>query len=76
MITNAQAIRTCLVQRRRLLLNRYRSELERVEEELAARDIESVERATEEWDARVLSSLGDADIRSIVAVTSRSLRAP
>lgn len=45
-----------------------------MEEELAARDIETVERATEEWDAGVLSRLGDTDLRAIVAVTEAIAR--
>lgn len=62
------AIRQRLILRRRELLTRYRDELARVEEELAMRDPELVERATEDWDAEVLSSLGDSDMRAIVAV--------
>lgn len=67
-------VRAHLLQRRRALLQRYREELERVEEELASRDIETVERATEEWDAGVLSRLGDVDMRSIVALTEAIAR--
>lgn len=63
-----EAIRNRLFLRRRALLTRYRDELERVEEELATKHAEDVERATEQWDAEVLSSLGDADVRSLVAV--------
>ena len=69
-----ETIRARLLQRRRELLSRYRAELERVEEELAARDIETVERATEEWDAQVLSSLGDHDLHAIVAVSAAITR--
>lgn len=57
-----------------MLLQRYREELERVEEELASRDIETVERANEEWDATVLSTLGDLDMRSIVAISEAITR--
>lgn len=57
-----------LILRRRELLNRYRDELARVEEELAMRHPEPAEHAMEDWDARVLSSLGDTDMRAIVAV--------
>ena len=67
-MTPPQQVRARLLQHRRTLLQRYREELERVEEELAARDIENVERATEEWDAQVLSKLGDTDMRAIVAI--------
>jgi RNA polymerase-binding protein DksA len=62
------AIRHRLILRRRELLTRYRDELARVEEELAMRHPEPVEHATEDWDAQILSSLGDTDMRAIVAV--------
>jgi RNA polymerase-binding protein DksA len=63
-----EAIRERLLARRRELLRRYRDELERVEEELSTRQAEDVERASEQWDAEVLSALGDTDVRAIVAV--------
>jgi RNA polymerase-binding protein DksA len=62
------AIRQRLLARRRELLTRYRDELERVEEELASRTAEMVESSSEEWDARVISSLGDCDVRALVEV--------
>lgn len=62
------AIRARLILRRRELLTRYRDELARVEEELAMRHPEPAEHAMEDWDAQVLSSLGDTDMRAIVAV--------
>ena len=62
------AIRQRLILRRRQLLIRYRDELARVEEELAMRHSEPAEHAMEDWDAQVLSSLGDTDMRAIVAV--------
>ena len=63
-----EAIRHRLLARRRELLTRYRDELERVEEELSARTAEVVECSAEEWDARVVSSLGEADVRALVEV--------
>ena len=68
MPTTKEAARQRLLARRRELLARYRDELERVEEELSARTAEVVESSAEEWDARVISSLGDADVRAIVEV--------
>ena len=56
------------MERRRELLARYRDELERIDEELAEHDPEVVESSTEQWDASVLSSLGDADARALDAV--------
>jgi DnaK suppressor protein len=61
-------IRHRLLARRRALLKRYRDELERVEEELDSRTAESVETSAEEWDARVISSLGDTDARALTEV--------
>lgn len=63
-----------LLQRRHALLARYRDEIDRAEQELAARDVEAVARATEEWDVRVLSSLGDHDLKSIVAINEALAR--
>lgn len=58
-------IRNRLLQRRRDLLARYHDELARAAEELDSREIEEIENATELWDARVLSRLGDADARTL-----------
>ncbi len=63
-----ESIRHRLLARRRELLTRYKDELDRVEEELSARTAESVESSAEEWDARVVSSLGDTDVRALVEV--------
>lgn len=61
-------LRHRLILRRRELVNRYRDELARADEELAMRHSEPAEHAMEDWDARVLSGLGDTDMRAIVAV--------
>jgi DnaK suppressor protein len=74
MLSKMEAIHARLVQRRRLLLGRYRDELARVEEELAQRDAETVERSTEEWDARVLATLGHTDLHAIVALNEAMRR--
>jgi DnaK suppressor protein len=74
MSTSDASVRARLLERRRALLRRYRDELERVEEELAAQQAEVVERSSEQWDARVLSSLGDTDVRAIVAVVEALAR--
>ena len=57
-----------LLQRRRDLLLRYHGELARADEELDSREIEEIENATELWDARVLSLLGDADAQALAQV--------
>lgn len=69
-----EAIRARLLGRRRELLRRYRDELARVEEELEARHAEDLERSAEQWDAAVLSTLGDTDVRAIVAVVDALAR--
>ncbi|MCX5744156.1 MAG: TraR/DksA C4-type zinc finger protein [Proteobacteria bacterium] len=51
-----------LLARRHELLARYQDGRERVDQELAEHDPEVVERATEQWDASVVSKLGDADL--------------
>jgi RNA polymerase-binding transcription factor DksA len=63
-------IKRRLLQRRHELLHRYHAELERANEELSSREIEDVENATELWDARVLSLLGDADARALTQVVA------
>src|SRR5262249_30645462 len=56
--------------RRQQLLSRYQDGVERAGEELELRDSEEVERATEEWDARVLVSLSDADLRELSGIVA------
>ena len=56
-----------LLQRRRRLLARYDDELARAHE-LEAREIEQIETAAEQWDARVLSRLSDADAVALARV--------
>jgi len=51
-------------------MSRYHDGVDRAGEELEARDSEEVERATEEWDARVLSSLGEADLRELTGIVA------
>lgn len=69
-----QAIRQRLIVRRRHLLNRYRDELARIEEELSTPQPEPVDLAAEQWDAKLLTALGDVDLRGIVAVMAALAR--
>ncbi len=62
-------IRTELVTRRRQVMARYHDTLRRADEELATPESEDVERATEQWDARVLSELSHVDLRELVRLT-------
>ncbi len=67
-------IKNRLLQRRRDLLARYHDELARASEELESREIEDVENANELWDARVLTTLSNADadaLRLIVEALRR-----
>jgi RNA polymerase-binding transcription factor DksA len=63
-------IRGRLEAHRFALLARYRAELERADEELAARAAEPVEAASEQWDARVLSLMSEMDARALESVTA------
>ena len=65
-----QRIRKRLLQRRQDLLTRYHGEIDRAAEELESRETEDVEQATEQWDARVLSRLGDADVASLQRIAA------
>jgi DnaK suppressor protein len=67
-----QRIRDRLLKQRAQLLSRYRNGVERTGEELEALESESeeVERATELWDTRVQSSLGDNDVRELAGIVA------
>ncbi|MDQ3365695.1 MAG: TraR/DksA family transcriptional regulator [Myxococcota bacterium] len=54
-----------LMTHRHQLLARFHDERARADEELANADPEIVETATEQWDAQVLSRLGDADAAAL-----------
>jgi RNA polymerase-binding protein DksA len=62
-------MRQRLLRQRRQLLWRYHEELDRAEE-LSAPEIEDVDRAAEQWDARVLAQLGKTDAAALERVTS------
>lgn len=65
-----QRIKDRLLQRRREVLSRYHAELDRAVEELDSRETEDIENATELWDARVLSLLGDADVHALAQIVA------
>lgn len=62
--------RARLLERRHVLLSRYREGVARADEELAEREPEMVERATEQHDAEVLSLLGDAEVEALEEVVA------
>ncbi|HEX7840302.1 MAG TPA: TraR/DksA C4-type zinc finger protein [Kofleriaceae bacterium] len=61
-------IRDRLDTRRAQLLARYRDATERAEEELATPPRELIDVASEQWDARLLSEMTDADARALEGV--------
>jgi DnaK suppressor protein len=65
-----QFLRQRLIRQRLQLLARYHDELARAGEELESHESEDVERATEQWDARVLSALGDGDARALAEIVA------
>jgi len=65
-----QRVRNRLLKRRQQLLARFHDGVARAGEELESPDSEEVERATEQWDARVLSSLGDNDVRELAGIAA------
>lgn len=67
---NTRRIKSQLLARRTDLLARYAGELQRAAEELESPEIEEVEKATEQWDARVLSLLGAADLAALDRITA------
>ncbi len=63
-------IKAHLLQRRQDLLARYHDELGRAAEELESQESEEIEKSTEQWDARVLSLLGDADAAALARIVA------
>lgn len=59
------SIREQLLQHRSAVLARYHGVRELAEAELSERDPEEIERATEQWDAQVLSRLSDSDAQAL-----------
>jgi DnaK suppressor protein len=68
MTLDPDAVRRTLMARRHQLLARYLGAIDRVNEELDSREIEAVENATEQWDARLLSAMSDTDARALDGV--------
>jgi RNA polymerase-binding transcription factor DksA len=67
---NETSLRVELMMRRDLLRERQREELDRAGEQQTLHEIETVEHAAEQWDASVLSSLGEVDGRAIGEVVA------
>ena len=68
-----QSIREQLLQRRREVLARYHGVRELADAALSEHDPEEIERATEQWDAQVLSRLSDSDAHTLEDII-RALR--
>ena len=75
-ITKAKArkARGVLDERRRDLLTRYRNTLDNVEEELSTPGHEVIDVANEQWDARVMSHMSDADAHALANVVAAMRR--
>jgi DnaK suppressor protein len=69
-IDRIQRIHDRLRRQRFEVLARYRDELARAAEQAGWHEPEDVERATEQWDLRVLDILGEADHRQIVGLSA------
>jgi DnaK suppressor protein len=65
---NPHKIRELLQARRTTLLARYQGALERTAEELATPERDPLDTASEQWDARVVSMVSDADARTLERV--------
>lgn len=74
MSLDPNAIRKRLQERRRQLFSRYRGAIDRVDEELDTREIESMDNSNELWDARFLSVMSDSDARALEQVIGALLR--
>jgi DnaK suppressor protein len=61
----ARKFRDRLDERRRALLVRYKDALDRADEELAGHATELVDVASDQWDARVLSLMSEADAEAL-----------
>ena len=74
MSVDLTVIRKRLEERRRQLFERYRGAIDRVEEQLESREIEQVETASEQWDARFLSVMSDNDAHALEEVIGALIR--
>lgn len=74
MTLDKDRIRARLESRRRQLLARYQGAIDRVNEELDTREIEDVENAQEQWDARVLTAMSNEDARALEQVVGALVR--
>lgn len=64
------AARDRLLARRRQLLHRYQHATALADEVTAEHEIETLDHAQDQWDARVLGHLGDVEQRQLVQVMS------
>jgi DnaK suppressor protein len=64
----AHQIKQRLLEHRHHLVARYFNELGLVTEELDSREIEAIENASEQWDARVLTRLSEVDRMSLTKI--------
>lgn len=67
-LTMTANLRHRLLAQRRQLMLRYRDEMERADAHLGERETETVDQATEEWEAAVLARLGETDAQVLEEV--------
>jgi RNA polymerase-binding transcription factor DksA len=72
--THPTSVGERLRSRRRVLFDRYRDVNALADAELAEREIEQMDAATEQWDAQVLSRLGEHDASRLVALDAALAR--
>jgi RNA polymerase-binding transcription factor DksA len=68
--TKTRKIREQLDGRRRELLLRYRSMLERTDEEIDDRSPELIDTANDQWDVRVMNHMSDSDATALAKVVA------
>ena len=61
-------IRKRLMMRRFHLLQRYQDEVARVDEELEQHEADTIDHASDQWDARVVGLLSENDLRALAEI--------
>ncbi len=69
-LPRTRKIRERLLERRAALLMRYKDALDRTEEELATPSPELIDTATDQWDARVTSTMSDTDAHALEGIVA------
>ncbi len=70
----ARKIRDQLVARKKRLLARYRNEMARADEELDQRPVDTIDVASDRWDATVLDQVGESDASAVASIDAALTR--